>query len=102
MPEYRDLPNPVGGQSALTGLSVAQAITIPDSANGVWVQALTQNVRFVIGTGTLSAASGFRLTAGNDVTLFVLPRGTTIRFIEETASARIEYQFVAVNNRGAS
>lgn len=61
----------------------------------ILVQCTDQNVRYTIASGsTPEAALGFRLTAGNDPILIpVEGPDVTPKFIEETAGARLEYQW---------
>lgn len=89
--------NTGGAHQQLTGLSGAKTITIPNNAQGIMAQALTQNIRFTLsGGGTPTSSKGFELKAG-DATVFIaaLP-GDVLTFIEETSSATLEYEFGTV------
>lgn len=89
--------SPVTEHVTLTGLSVTKTVTIPNNANGVLVQALTQNVRIML-KGNATASTGFRITAGNEVRLIPLGGKGSFTVREETASATLEYQFVHVHD----
>jgi len=89
---------PVGAALTLFALSTAKSLTCPVNANGVLVQALTQNVRMTYG-GTATTGLGFRLAAGDPYIFIglapaVVLGSNTLSFIEETPSAIIQYQFV--------
>jgi hypothetical protein len=86
--------SPVGAHAQLTGLSTTKTIDIPDNANAVLIQAISQNVRIKL-SGAAAVGEGFRITAGNDAVLIPLGGGS-ISVREETASGTVEYQFVQV------
>lgn len=83
-----------GAHTQLTGLSSAKPILIPTSASGVIVQAITQNVRMRMDGTSPTASMGFQIRAGDPAIYIPSQVGTTLRFIEETASATLEYQLV--------
>lgn len=87
----------IGDHVSLTGLSTAKTVRIPNEANGVLVQALSQNVRIKL-KGSASGSSGFQIKAGNEPRLMPLGGSGSISVQEETASASLEYQFVRVHN----
>lgn len=66
-------------------------INIPKGVNALLVQAVEQNIRYVL-VGTPSQTSGFLLTAGNDPIAIPVVSGMTVQFIAETADARLEMQ----------
>lgn len=84
---------PLGAHTTISSLSSAQTITPAAGATKVIMQAFTQNVRYRLDGGTPTAATGFQLPAG---TLREVPvgNGSTIKVIEETASASLQYQAV--------
>jgi hypothetical protein len=87
----------VGSHVSLSGLSAMKTVRIPNEANGVLVQALTQNVRIKL-SGNASGVSGFQIKKEAEIRL--IPLGGTGSFTvqEETASATLEYQFVRVHD----
>lgn len=67
-------------------------INIPLNCSEVLIQAITQNIRYTLDGTNPTAASGFRLTAGNDPIL--LPAtGVTLKFISETAGAILQIEY---------
>lgn len=86
----------VNEHAQLTGLSTMKTVRVPNEANAVIVQAITQNVRIKL-KGNATSGQGFQIKAGNEARL--LPLGGTGSFTvqEETASATLEYQFVRVH-----
>lgn len=86
---------PVGEHSQLTGLSSQKTITINPGEAGVLVQAITQNVRMVIGgANAASASNGFQIVAGAPTVFVPAMPGQVLKFFEETASAVVQYQRV--------
>lgn len=94
---------PIGNHSQVSSLSSVQTLTIPNKATGVYVQALTQNVRFVYWNGTQNPTStvGFQIKAGDPAVLIPATEGQQLKFIEETASAVLQYQFARSLDGGA-
>lgn len=74
-------------------LNTAQEPLRPDGATCIVVQAISQNVRFALGPTAPTATRGFRITSGNDPLLIPVAKGVTIQFIEEAASAVLEFQW---------
>jgi type 1 fimbria pilin len=63
------------------------------------VQALTQNVRVRLDGSAAAAGVGFQIKAGDaPVTLPVKP-AQVVSFIEETATANLQYQFLHILTR---
>lgn len=90
--------SPVGNHAQLTGLSATKTLNVPNNANAIIIQALTQNVRVSL-KGAATASVGFQVKAGDPAVLF--PVGSAqISIREETASATVEYQFVKVQGLG--
>ena len=91
---------PVGAHETNSTLSAAVSLTQPPNVtvSRILLQAFTQNVRFLFtettNTTVPTASVGFRLLAGERIDLSV-PTGTLLKVIEETASASIQYQWVA-------
>lgn len=73
-----------------------ERVTIPRGVRYVLVQAVDQNIRYVISGSEAdpSQTSGFQLTAGNDpLSISVLGGDTVLAFAPEAAGARLEMQF---------
>lgn len=85
--------NPIGAHAEDTTVSSVTTLTPPTGATKLLIQALTQNVRFVLDESTPDANTGFQLKAGDPPMLIPLVAGQDIKVIEETASAVIQYQF---------
>ena len=75
------------------------AVAVSPSASGVSlapisriiVQAFDQNIRYTLDGADPTPTFGFRLTATNDPIMIPLGPNTTLKFIEETASATLSY-----------
>jgi hypothetical protein len=89
---------PVGAHTTNSSLSSVVTLTQPLGASRILLQAFAQNVRFLFtettNTTVPTASVGFRLLAGERIDLSV-PTGTLLKVVEETASASIQYQWVA-------
>ena len=85
---------PIGSHTSNSSLSAATSITVPSNASGILAQALTQNVRFTLDGTTPTATLGFQLKAGDPPLLIPVGPGRTVRLIEETATANLQYQAV--------
>jgi hypothetical protein len=79
--------------TALAGTSMT--LSIPNSASGVLVQALTQNARFTLDGFTPTASKGFQLKAGDPPLFIQITRGMVLKFIAETAGSILEYEYSA-------
>lgn len=85
---------PIGTHTTNSSLSSAVSITAPDSAEKIWIQAFTNNIRWTMDGTTPTASTGFQLIAGSIIEIdFNYSKVVTIKVIEETASASIQYQF---------
>ena len=82
---------PVGSHTSNSSLSSAVSITTPVNSSGILAQALTQNIRFTIDGTTPTASLGFQLKAGDPPVLIPVIGGTVINFIQETATANLQY-----------
>jgi hypothetical protein len=89
---YKPLANHVQN----TSLSSVQSLLLPAGANGVLLQATSQNVRIRIDGVAPTASVGFQIRAGDPVVLIPLWQNATIRAIEEAASAKLDYQAVMI------
>lgn len=79
-------------QGSLNSVQTLQ--NFPGEVKGVLVQALTQNIRYTIGGTTPTTSLGFRLVAGDSPYIIPVSPTTVLKFIEETASASLQYQYV--------
>lgn len=84
----------VGAHARNASLSSAATLATPAGANVLMIQALTQNVRYTLDGSVPTASQGFRLSAGT-LTTIPVGNGTTVKIIEETGSASVEYQWGA-------
>lgn len=65
---------------------------LPLNCSEVLVQAITQNIRYTLDGTNPTAASGYRLTAGNDP-LLIPATGVTLKFISETVGAILQIEY---------
>ena len=79
-------------QGRITSLSAATTLSIPDGADVLTLQPKTQNVVLTLDGSTPSSTVGMELTAGTPYVVDV-GVGYTVRVIEKTASASLEYLF---------
>jgi hypothetical protein len=82
----------VGGHSSSATLSSAFTITVPATANKIIMEAVTQNIRFTLDGTTPTATLGFRVIAGTGPLMVPVVPAQTVKVIEETASAVLQYQ----------
>lgn len=87
----------VGNHQQNTSLSSAQPITVPEQANALLLQATSQNVRFRLDEGIPTTSVGFQLRSGDPAVIIPLSAQRVIRFIEEAASAKLDYQFLVIS-----
>lgn len=85
---------PVGSHTQNSSMSSAVSVTVTAGATQWMAQAQTKNVRVTFdGTTTPTASKGFQIKAGNAATIWPVVGGATIMFIEEEATAVLDYQF---------
>jgi len=84
----------IGSHTQNASLNTVQSITVPALAGVVLMQATTQNVRYTLDGTTPTTSKGFVLKAGEEPQLVPVEPGNTIKAIEETASAKLDYQFL--------
>lgn len=86
----------------LIGLSAVKTITFPPGVQGFYVQAISQNVRVTL-DGTTPVASGndtgFQIRAGDPPVLILGQVGQVLSFIQEAATAVVQYQPVTLASR---
>lgn len=83
----------VGAHTELTA-AAATPIGMPVGAKRLLIQAIGQNVRYTLDGSAPTATRGFQLKAGDPPILIPVGANTSIRVIQETATAEIEYQWV--------
>lgn len=83
------------GQShqTYTLATTATTLSVPLNANGILIQALTQNVRFTLDGTTPTSSKGFQLKAGDPPLMIPLQRQIVLKFVAETAGAILEYEY---------
>lgn len=81
------------GFEEISGLSAAKALTIPAGTRFARVQAVTQNVRFRLDGTNPTSAIGQRIAVGETVELSNDMAMAAAKFIEETASAKLEVHY---------
>ncbi len=84
---------PIGAHNDGLDISSAVALNIPSGATKLLIQALTQNVRFTVDGTTPTASKGFQLKAGDPPVVIPISSGTSVKVIEEAATADLQYQF---------
>uniref|UniRef100_A0A6M3KTM5 Uncharacterized protein n=1 Tax=viral metagenome TaxID=1070528 RepID=A0A6M3KTM5_9ZZZZ len=77
-----------------TVISSAVTLTPPAGAHGIRMQALTQNVRYTLDGTVPTATTGFQLKAADAAIVVPLSTSMSIKVIEETATADIQYQWL--------
>jgi hypothetical protein len=89
---------PVGSHNSGLAIATVQTIAIPDGATQIIMPGLTQNVRFTLDGTAATAALGFQLRVGEPPLLIKVSKtGTTLKVIEELATAVLQYQFGGFN-----
>lgn len=84
----------VGSHTQPADISSAVEIEVPATA-GIWyAQCATQNVRFTLDGTTPTASKGFVIKAGEPPIKVPVEPGSTIKVIEVSATAVLEYQFM--------
>lgn len=84
---------PVGAHVDGPTLTSAVTLTPPTGATKIMLQALTQNVRFTLDGTTPTASLGFQLKAGDPAVIVQIGNDVTLKVIEETATADLQYQW---------
>lgn len=87
--------NPVGAHTTNSSLSSAVSLTRPTGADVLVIQVFTQAVRYTLDGTTPSASTGFKLAAG-EYRVIEVGLATAVKVIEETTSASIQYQWMAL------
>ena len=70
------------------------SVTVPKNANAVVLTARTQNVCYTLEGTAPTATKGNLLKAGDSSLLVAVTPGQVLKFVEEAASAKLDYQFI--------
>ena len=84
--------DPIGSHADGTDISSATTLAPGSGATKLLIQALGQNVRLTLDGTTPTTSKGFKLVAG-DPPVMIWTAGATVKIIEETATADIQYQW---------
>lgn len=84
----------VGNHITFNGAPGVLSQSVPAQANGVLIQSTTQNIWIRLDGGNPAVGTGFQIRAGDPAVLIPLNAGSVITFIEETATAKINFQYV--------
>ena len=94
-----------GTAQRMVGLSSVKSLTFGPSDQGVYLQALLQNIRVTLDgasnpvkTGGVNPL-GFVLRSTDTPFLFTGVPGTKLLILEETASAELQFQFLTLSGR---
>lgn len=88
------LLQPENGDPAIDASSVLALTTNkPADATKLLIQALDQDIRYTLDGTDPSASRGIRLFADSDPLIIPIGQNTTIKIIEEAATASISYQW---------
>lgn len=93
---------PAGGHQRRADLVTAKTIVFPPNVQGVYVQALIQNVRVTLDGSTPSATgndTGFTLRPTDTPVLITGQPGQVLSFIQEAATAVLQYQMLTLGGR---
>lgn len=86
--------SPIGAHNSGLTISSAQTLSVPSGATKIMMQCLTQNIRYTLDGNTVPTASvGFQLKAGELPVILPIGEATTIKVIQETATASLQFQF---------
>lgn len=89
--------NIIGSHVQRSDLSTAQTITLPGGDVTIVMQAITQNIRYTLDGTAPTSSKGFRLSASaTSPSRLEVPENATMKFIEEAATAVLDYQFLDV------
>ena len=77
----------------VSSLNTAKNLTVPDGADGVYLQARTQDVYMTIDSSTPSASNGLKLVA-DDQPFYFEGDLSKLEFLEAAASATLHAAYV--------
>lgn len=84
----------IGAHSSGLAINTATTLSAPANAKRVLIQAITQNVRYTLDGTAPTATLGFQLKASDPPLLIPIGPNTTLKVIEETATASLQYQWL--------
>ena len=84
------------GYQQLTGLDVAQALTLPPGANFALIRCTGGNVRWRDDGGVPTATTGQPLNVGEELTYDAVLGLPELRFIEQSATAEVSITYYGV------
>lgn len=85
---------PLGSHTQNASLSSAVTLAAPAGATQIMIQAFDQHVRITLDGTAPTTTKGFRIAAGDPpVILFITPE-STVKLIEEAATATAEIQWL--------
>ena len=84
----------IGAHTQNTSLSSAVSVTVPEGANAVFLNAQSQNVFYTLDGTAPTTTKGLMLKADNGSVMLPVFPGQTLKFIEASASAKLDYQFL--------
>lgn len=97
-----DVMGIIGTHQRLSSLSSVKTIVLANNEAGVYIQAIGQNVRMTL-DGTAPVASGndigFQITPAMGPILVTAFPGAVLSFIQETATAVVQYQRVSLSRQ---
>lgn len=85
----------IGTHTTLGTLATATALTTPTGADLIQLQVFAQNIRYTLDGTTPTATTGFQVSAGSCIVIDI-GLDHTLKIIEETATATIQYQWFRV------
>lgn len=88
---------PVGDHTSDNDIAAAKTLTPPATATALLIQATAQNVRYTLDGADPTTSSGFLLRSDDQPLVIDLGPGMTIKVIEESATATVEYQWGRFN-----
>jgi len=93
---------PSGSHGRIVGLSAVKSIVFDTGVQGVYIQALSQNVRITLDGTNPSATgndTGFEIRSTDPPVLITGQPGLTIKMIQTAASAVVQYQMLSLGDR---
>lgn len=84
---------PIGSHSSGATIATATILTPATGATKLFIQALSQNVRYTLDGTAPTATSGFQLKVGNAPVIILIEENTTVQVIQEVATASLQYQW---------
>lgn len=94
--DYRDvfMFEPVGSHNDGLDISSAVTISIPTGATKILMQVIDKDARYTLDGTVPTASKGFQLKADDPPIIITFGNGTTLKMIEEAATADLNYQML--------